>query len=175
MKDSVKLRTLGWIVFCAIFTLFSVSCHRATEKTGEKMVEKAFENATGQKADIDISEEKTVIETGSGSVEVDSKANSWPDEIPDEIPEFTYGKISAVTTSNIDGIKAWNIVFEEVKDGFIDKYDAKLKEKGFETVTMKMGEKGGSITGENEKYTIFMMGGEGNLSFAVSLKKRNSG
>jgi hypothetical protein len=37
---------------------------------------------------------------------------------------------------------------------------------------MKMGDNGGSITAENDKYTIFLMGGEGKLSIAVSIKKQ---
>jgi hypothetical protein len=37
---------------------------------------------------------------------------------------------------------------------------------------MKMGEKGGSITAESQKYNVFLMGGEGNMSLAVSIKKQ---
>jgi hypothetical protein len=59
-----------------------------------------------------------------------------------------------------------------VEAGFLDKYDAKLKEKGFETVIMKMGDKGGSITAESEKYGIFLMGGEGKISIGVTVKKQ---
>jgi hypothetical protein len=134
-------------------------------------MEKALENATGNKADVDLSSGKAVIETGQGRMEVDSNARSWPDDIPGDVPEFTFGKVNAVTTSNIDGNKAWNIVFDEVEDGFLDKYDSKLKEKGFETVLMKMGDKGGSIQAENDKYAVLLMGGEGKISIGVTLKK----
>jgi len=63
--------------------------------------------------------------------------------------------------------------FEEdpTVNDFIDKYDAVLKKKGFETVTMKMGDKGGSITADNGKYTVFLMGSEGSLSIGVSPKQ----
>jgi hypothetical protein len=59
-----------------------------------------------------------------------------------------------------------------LQDGFLDKYDAQLKEKGFETILMKMGDKGGSITAESDKYNVFLMGGEGTLSLSVSIKKQ---
>lgn len=172
MKNFLNVRTTGLIVLALVFTLFTLSCRRASEKTGEKLMEKALENATGNKADVDLSSGKAVIETGEGRMEVDSNAKSWPDEIPGDIPEFTYGKVVAVTTSTMDGSKSWNVVFENVEDGFLDKYDAKLKGKGFETVTMKMGDKGGSIQAENNKFTVFLMGGEGKISIGVSEKKQ---
>ena len=135
-------------------------------------MEKALENATGNKADVDLSSGKAVIETDQGKMVVDSNAKSWPDDIPGDVPEFNYGKVNAVTTSNIDGNKAWNIVFDEVEAGFLDKYDAKLKGKGFETVTMKMGDTGGSIQAESDKFTVFLMGGEGKTSIGVTVKKQ---
>lgn len=172
MKNFLNVKTTGLIALALVFTLFTLSCRRASEKTGEKLMEKALENATGNKADVDLSSGKAVIETGEGRMEVNSNAKSWPDEIPGDIPEFTYGKVVAVTTSTMDGSKSWNVVFENVEDGFLDKYDAKLKEKGFETVTMKMGDKGGSIQAENNKFTVFLMGGEGKISIGVSEKKQ---
>jgi len=135
-------------------------------------MEKALENATGNEADVDLSSGKAVIQTGDGEVEIDSNAKSWPSEIPGEVPEFKFGKVKAVTTSIIDGSKSWNIAFEEVQDGFLDKYEAQLKEKGFETIIMKMGDKGGTITAESDKYSVFLMGGEGNLSIGVTVKKQ---
>lgn len=171
MKNFLTIRTAGLILLSLVFTLFTLSCRRASEKTGEKLMEKALENATGQKTDVDLSSGKAVIETGKGKMEVDSEAKSWPDDIPDDIPEFTFGKVKGVTTSTMNDTKTWNVVYEEVQDGFIDKYDALLKEKGFETVIMKMGDKGGSIQAENEKYNVFLMGGEETLSVGVSIKK----
>jgi len=168
----IKIKTAGLIVLALGFALFTLSCRRAPEKAGEKIIENALENATGQKADVDLSKEKTVIETSAGRMEIDSKTTTWPAEIPDDVPEFKDGKIKAVTSSNMDNTTSWNIVYEEVADGFLEKYDAKLKEKGFETVLTKIGDKGGSIQAENEKYSVFLMGGEGNLSLGISVKKQ---
>ena len=172
MEIQTKIKTAGLFVLALVFTLFILSCQRASKKAGEKMMEKALENATGGKANVDINGEKTVIETSAGKMEVDGNANSWPGEIPGDVPEFTFGKVDAVTTSDVDGNKSWNIVYNDVEAGFLDKYDALLKEKGFETVTMKMGDKGGSITAEAQKYNVFLMGGEGKMSLAVTVKKQ---
>ncbi len=173
MKKLIKIKTIGLLVLSLVFTLWSVSCRRASEKTSEKLMEKLIENSTGNKADIDLSNEKAVIKTDAGSIEVDSNAKSWPDGIPDEVPEFTFGKVTAVTTTKMDDYQGWNVIFDEVGEGFIDKYDAKLKEKGFETVSMKVGDKGGSISAESGKFSILLMGDdEGKISLVVSAKKQ---
>jgi hypothetical protein len=171
MKISKKISITGLLITVAVLSCFLFSCRKASEKASEKMMEKAIENATGGKADVELGGEKVEITTSDGTFEMDGKAQSWPDEIPDDVPEFTYGKVKAVTTSTIDGVKSWNVIYEKLEDGFVDNYDSDLKEKGFETVTMKMGDNAGSITAENEKYNIFLMGSEGTLSIAVSLKQ----
>lgn len=172
MKKSLINMTTGLVVLTFVFTVLTISCQKASEKTSEKLMEKALENATGQKADIDLEKGKAVIQTGDGEVEIDSNAKSWPSEIPGDVPEFKFGKVIAVTTSIMDGGKSWNIAFEEVQDGFLDKYEALLKEKGFETIIMKMGDKGGTITAESDKYDVFLMGGEGNLSIGITVKNQ---
>ena len=170
---TTKNKGFARLIILAFATIFiSVSCHNKSEKAGEKLMENAIENATGKDAKVNIDKEKTVIETDAGKLEVDGNAKSWPNEIPGDIPEFKFGKIDAVTTRNFDNTKAWIVSFSELQDGFLDKYDAQLKDKGFETILMKMGDKGGSITAENEKYNVFLMGGEGTLSLSVTIKKQ---
>jgi hypothetical protein len=171
MKTTKKIGTAGLFAIALVFIIFTVSCQKASEKTGEKLMEKALENATGNEADVDLSSGKAVIQTGNGTMEVNSNAKSWPSEIPDDVPEFKFGKVIAVTTTTMDGNKSWNVSFDEVPDSFLDKYEAQLKEKGFETMIIKMGDKGGSITAETDKYAVFLMGGEGNLSIGISVKK----
>ena len=46
-----------------------------------------------------------------------------------------------------------------------------LKQNGFETTLFKIGDKGGSITAESKKFNVALMGGEGNVSVSVSIKK----
>ncbi|MBN1820868.1 MAG: hypothetical protein JXR31_10190 [Prolixibacteraceae bacterium] len=172
MKISKKISITGLLVIVAVLSCFTFSCRKASEKASEKLMEKTLENATGQKTDVDINGQNAIIKTEGSTINVDYNAKAWPKEIPGDVPEFTYGKVKGVTTTEIDGQKVWNINFDDVKEGFVDKYDAQLKEKGFETVTMKMGEKGGSITGEHEKYTIFLMGNDGTISLSLGLKPK---
>lgn len=171
MKKLQIIKTTGLIVLTLIFAVFTISCRNTSQKTGEKMMEKALENATGENADVDLSSGKAVIKTGDGEVVIDSNAKTWPTEIPGGVPEFKFGKVKAVTTSLVDGNKSWNVAFEDLQDGFLDKYEALLKQKGFETTIMKMGDKGGSVTGDSEKITVFLMGGDDNLSLSVTIKK----
>jgi len=119
---------------------------------------------------VDIDKDKTVIKSDEGTVEISSEASKWPGEIPGDIPEFRFGKVKGVTTSDLNNTKTWNVIFEDVEEGFLEKYESQLKEKGFKTMIVKVGEKGGTISGENDKYTVFLMGGEGNVSVAVSVK-----
>jgi hypothetical protein len=62
MKIQSQIRTAGLFALALVFSLFIFSCQRASQKTGEKMMEKALENATGGKANVNINGEKTVID-----------------------------------------------------------------------------------------------------------------
>jgi len=171
MKISKKTKSalLLTVAFVSCFMIFS--CQRGSKKASEKVMENAIENATGKDAKVDIDKEKVEIESGGNRMVVDGKANTWPNEIPGDVPEFKLGKIEAVTTSNLDGANTWTIAFKEVQNGFLEKYEAQLKDKGFETTIIKSGDKGGSIMAETKKYSVFLMGGEGSVSVSVNVKK----
>ena len=171
MKISKKAKShlLFSIAFVSCLLIFS--CQSGSKKAGEKVMEKAIENATGEDAKVNLDKEKAVIESGGNRVVVDGKASTWPGEIPGDVPEFKLGKIDAVTTSNVDGANSWTIAFSEVQNGFLEKYEAQLKDKGFETTVIKSGDKGGSIMAETKKYSVFLMGGEGTVSVSVNSKK----
>ena len=173
MKIIKKSGTAGLFVIALVAGLIIISCQRTSKKASEKMAENAIENATGKNADVDIDDEKTVIESGGNRIVVDGKANSWPKDIPGDVPEFKSGRIEALTTSsNSDGEKVWSITFTEVQDGFLDKYEAQLKDKGFETTIIKSGDKGGSVIGETNKFAVIVISGEGSATVSVSAKKQ---
>ena len=171
MKISKMTRSAGLLAIALLvcFTIFS--CQSGSKKVSEKTMEKAIENATGEDAKVDMDKEQTVIESGGNRMVVDGKATTWPKEIPGDVPEFKFGKVEAVTTSTVDGANTWTIAYKEVPDGFLDKYEAQLKEKGFETTIIKTGDKGGSIMAESKSYNVFLMGGEGTVSISVNVKK----
>lgn len=172
MKNIEKSGTAGLFVIALFAGLLIFSCQRTSKNASEKMAEKAIENATGENAKVDIDDEKTVIESGGNRLVVDGKANSWPKDIPGDIPEFKSGRIEAVTTSSSDGEKVWSITFTEVQGGFLDKYEAQLKDKGFETTIIKSGDKGGSVIGETKKFAVIVISDEGNATVTVNAKKQ---
>lgn len=171
MKIIKKVKSVGLFSLTFVLCFMIFSCKSGSKKVGEKVIEKAIENATGADAKVDLNDGKAVFQSGENKIEVDSKATRWPGEIPGEVPEFKLGKIAAVTTSNADGTNAWTIVYKEVQDGFLEKYEDQLKQNGFETTLFKIGDKGGSITAESKKFNVALMGGEGNVSVSVSIKK----
>lgn len=171
MKISKNPKSALLFAVAVVSCLMIFSCHSGSKKVSEKVMENAIENATGKDAKVDINKEKVVIESGGDRMVVDGKANTWPNEIPGDVPEFKLGKIEGVTTSNVDGANTWTIAFKEVQNGFLEKYEAQLKDKGFETTIIKSGDKGGSIMAETKKYAVFLMGGEGIVSVSVNVKK----
>lgn len=171
MKTSKKSKSVGLFAIALIVCLMFFSCRSGSKKAGEKVMENAIENATGEDAKVDLNKDKIVIESGGNRTEVNGQATSWPKEIPDEIPEFKHGRVEAVTTSTMDGTHVWTVAFKEVPDDFLENYEAQLKEKGFETTIIKSGDKVGSIMAETKKYSVFLMGGEGTVSISVSVKK----
>lgn len=170
MKNRTTYRMSGHFFLCLLLCFAFSSCRLGCKKAEESILEKAIENAGGEGAKVDIDKDKTVIKSNEGTFEVNTEASKWPGEIPGDIPEFKFGKVKGVTTSDLNNTKTWNVLFEDVEEGFLEKYDARLKEKGFKTTVVKVDEKGGTISGENDKYMVFLMGGEGNVSVAVSVK-----
>lgn len=170
MKTTSRITlTLGIFLMVAL-ALTMLSCGRSSKNTGEKLIEKAIEKETGENANVDLSGEKMVIESEGNRIEFDGDAKTWPAEIPADVPEFHFGKITGVTTTESEGAKTWTIIFEKMESGFLDKYNASLKEKGFEPTIMKVGDEAGTITVDTEKYGVFLMGDKNNASVAVQVK-----
>lgn len=170
MKTINPVKLISLITLSLTFILTISSCKNATEKAAEKILEKSIERSTGEIVDIDIENQTTVIETEEGRVEINALQNSWPKDIPSEIPEFNYGKITGVTSTTTDDNKTWTVVFTEVKKDAIDQYNKDLKGKGFKTQTVTMSGLGGTISAETEKMTIAVMIGEGEASVSVQVK-----
>ena len=115
------------------------SCKQAGKKTSEKMMEKTLEDATGGNSSVDIENNKITIEGDSMKAVIETKANTWPVQAPAEVPVFNIGKITHVTSSEYDDVKAWGILFEGVDINSIEKYQTQLKSAGFKTSKFIMG------------------------------------
>lgn len=138
-------------VLLAFFSL--ASCQRAAEKQQEKIAEKAIEQGSGGKADVDIDKDKITIETGEGKIEINNTANVWPSEVPSDVPELNVGKIVGTTTTNAEEGKNWSIRYEGVPLEELEKYAATLKGNGFKIQTIKSG-KGGMVNGEKGAISV---------------------
>jgi hypothetical protein len=158
------------LLFLALFTM-NYSCKNAGQKSAEQAMEQAIEQSTGEDADVNLSDQGATIHSGDVTSHIDAGANKWPADAPAEIPEFTFGKIKGVTTSDHPELYNWTIVYEEVPADAFKKYNDLLKAKGMETMFMDMAGQGGSITCEFGDLTISVMGGEGNAVVGFSKKK----
>ncbi|NTW82256.1 MAG: hypothetical protein HGB36_02675 [Chlorobiaceae bacterium] len=144
------------------------SCQK---KAGEVIMEKAIEQSTGNKVDIRSGGQNVTIESEGRKIEIQSNlSGTWPDDIPGDVPKFTYGKIKAVTRSDTPEGKSWSVVCENVPGNIIKNYETALKSSGFKTilttVTSDEGE-GGTVTGEKDKLNVALMTGNGNASLSV--------
>ncbi len=154
------------IIALALMTIFN-SCKKASEKTGEKMIETVM----GVDADVDMDDEKIVIKTDKGTFTSDATVRSWPKEISNDVPEFKDGKIVNVSTQEVKEGKNWTILFEEVEDKAFNEYEAKLKKNGFKVSSITMGGTNAHITGEKDDLFVIVMGGDGMASLSVGTNK----
>lgn len=147
----------------AIVTVIN-SCKRAAEKTSEKIIEKSI----GDEAKVAIEDEKIVIQTDEGTFTSDATIHTWPKEVPDDVPKFDYGKITSVTTQEMDDTKNWVIMYEEVSNGTLEKYKEALKTNGFKINYTTMAGTGGHLAAEKDQLMVMVMVGEGNASVTIS-------
>jgi len=157
-----------FILLLAIIVMFVFdSCKKASEKTGEKIIETAI----GNNADVDVDDEKIVIKTDEGTFTSDASANSWPDAIPNEVPEFKEGKIVNVSTQFVDNNKNWTLLYEDIPDKALNNYEAKLRKNGFKVSSITMGGTNAHVTGEKGDLIVIVMGGDGMASLSVGTNK----
>ncbi len=171
MKKQSYFLAAGMIfLFLAMITL-NYSCKNAGQRTAEQAMEQAIEQGTGEDADVNLSNQGATIHSGDVTSHIDATANTWPSDVPAEIPEFTFGKIKGVTTSDHPDMNIWTIVYEEVPADAFKKYNDLLRAKGWQTTFMDMAGQGGSITWESGDLALSVMGGDGTAVVGVSRKK----
>lgn len=145
-------------------------CQGAGDKAREKSLETAIESSSGEKADVDIDGKKVTIEGDNYKTELNTGGNKWPGEIPEDVPEFTYGVIDGTTTTETDEVHGWGINFRDVPKDAVEKYNTALKEKGFKTMKVIMDE-GGSVTGEKGNIIVSLISGEDMTHVSVQVTK----
>jgi hypothetical protein len=158
-----------WIrIMVAILTVSLFMMTACSQKTSEeKMAEKALELATGKDVDVKIQgdkAQKVQIEQNGSKTEMAETA-IWPVEMTKDVPQFTAGKIQRVVKTNEEGgIWTFNIYLVDINGDDIKSYAGAMKEKGWKTDIMQMGDKGGSLNGEK---------GTMGINFMYSLERKD--
>ncbi|NNL15934.1 MAG: hypothetical protein HKO81_04750 [Flavobacteriaceae bacterium] len=172
MKNNTSIRFRTGLYFIVSFiALACMTILFSCKKTAEKATEKIIEKSMGDDANVDIDDQKIVMETEEGTFTSDATVRSWPKEIPNEIPEFKFGKISNLSTQVMDEGKGWTFIFEEVGKNAMDDYKKLLKDKGFKVSSISMPGGQGQVTGEMGKTIVAMMAGENMATLNVSIEK----
>jgi hypothetical protein len=170
MKNPVKTSIGALIILALASGSLITSCKCSSEKTQEKMMEEALENASGEKTDVDINKDKVTIEGENYKAELNTKGGKWSDEIPDDVPEFTWGTIEHSTVSEAEGTKTYGLFYKDVDTAVLDKYDAALKKNGFKTMKMTM-DKGGTITAEKGKIIVTAVVSDNGAHIGVQIRR----
>jgi predicted small secreted protein len=125
-----------------IATVLSVpGCNFIKGKITDKVAEKLIENAAGEDVNVDIDEDKMVINGEDGS-EMVIGGTEWPAGIAGQtIPEFKDGKIESVADYGTSAIISISDVTKKEYDSYIEK----LKTEGF-TENTYSGEQDGTYT-----------------------------
>ena len=165
--NPISLTRVMAILVAILLVTLSTSCKRAAEKTQEKIIEKAI----GDKAKVDLDDEKIMIETEDGTFTADATIQSWPKEIPNEVPEFKNGKIVMVNTQNMKEGKNWVIIFEDVSSNATAKYKENLESNGFNINFTTTAGTGTHFAAEKDNITVMLMGDEGGASITVGIQE----
>ncbi len=164
--NPMSLTRLMTIILAISIVAVATSCKRAAEKTHEKIIEKAI----GNDAEVDLDDEKIVIKTDEGTFTTDANIQSWPKEIPNEVPEFKYGKIVVVNTQNMEEGKNWVVIFEDVSPDENMKYKEKLESSDFKINFTTTAGSGTHFAAEKDNITVILMGDEGSASISVGIQ-----
>jgi len=164
----------SWLFLCLLMAGLALplltGCHGSGEKAQEKSLEAAIESSSGEKAEVDIDGQNITIESDNYSAKINTQGDTWPSEIPDDVPEFTYGTIQGITTTDVEGAHGWGMNYRDVAAGAIEKYNSDLKQKGFKTVKVIMDE-GGSVTGEKDNIIVSVISGDDMTHVSVQVAK----
>jgi hypothetical protein len=166
MKPNTFIKAHRTILLALIMgsaTLFN-SCKKAAEKTTEKMIERSM----GGDAKVDIDDQKVVIKTDEGTFTTDANVHSWPNDVPDNVPEFKDGKVMGATTQTMEGAKNWMIMFEKVANEALEVYKKQLENAGFTISFTTVAGSGGQLGAEKDDLSVMLMIGDGNATVTVS-------
>lgn len=123
------------------------------EEVSENITEEILEETVGGDAEVDIEDDSFTWESeeGSGSV---GEATEWPDDIPGDIPEFTYASIISYFTLGDETGSGWTLTFEDAESGAVDSYESDLTSDGWEITSTFNTNDVEMISAEKDNYTV---------------------
>ncbi|MFH1680368.1 MAG: hypothetical protein ABIH26_06960 [Candidatus Eisenbacteria bacterium] len=128
------------------------------EKAAEEMVERMIEKSGGEDADVDVDEGKITMKSKDYEME-SAEATEWPDDLPGDVPRFSYGKVERIARmeAKAEGARSFNIWLRDVDADAASKYMADLEKAGWETMQVDMGDKGGMVSGQKGEIAVNFM------------------
>lgn len=190
-------RTIAAGVGLAASLFLVAGCGAAVDKVAEKATEKAIENESGGKVDIDTDSGKVKVKTDKGTYESDGNGNvkisgedgntnftagdgtKLPEDWPDELAPPDGTKLISASTSESGGKQVMTVMGEidapvkDVYDGLKDQ----LEGAGFEFSADSFGTAGGgsygALAGKSDQWevnaSITSSGSDGKTTVSMSL------
>ncbi len=149
-------RTVGILVAVLMLGLvMAAGCGKKSSE--EKLMERALEMGGGKDVDVKLRGEKVTVTSDGRKTEL-TETNEWPSGLTDEVPKFTAGRIKHVVQTHNQG-ESWqyNVHLADISMQDLRDYEKELKNKGWETQLMELGEAGGSVNAQKGAMGITMM------------------
>jgi hypothetical protein len=136
-----------------ILVLSTLLLNGCGKKAEEKMMEKVLKGTTGKETKVDIRGNNIRIEDKDSKTEM-SSTTTWPPEMFADVPQFTAGTIRHVIKGQEGRVQKFNIFFVGIKEDSVKQYADVLKEKGWQSDLMQMGNKGGMLNAQKGNIVI---------------------
>ena len=161
-------------ILLTILLAFTVTfgCRNANEKRAEKFAEEIMEKASGEEVDVDIDSENFTIKTEDGTLTSNVGDKKWPSEIPEEIPEFSFGSVEQVIFHDMDDGKMWTMMVQRVPANVLTKYQKELKKNGFTCNLVSHNNEEGMLSAQKGDLNVAVMAAEGSASVSVAIEKK---
>jgi hypothetical protein len=124
-----------------------MSCYEECEMYGGGSANVAM---CKENCDAAFASENSVWDKTFEDYEEESTAGSWPSDMPNEVPEFTYGD----TLESNSGMGAYFVDFENVPSTALESYKSDLEDAGWRASIMKITN---TLSGSTDDYTIQVM------------------
>ncbi len=166
MSQQVFFRFTAFVAMLTFVSLLG-ACDHKPEPASQSAV-------PTESSSSDLGRPAVTIETGGRSVEITEKAETWPEEIPGDVPKLVSGNIRKIIRTETPKGSSWDMAIDGLSTHVLKAYAEALKTAGFETTSMivpqKDGERG-SVTGLKDDVSVVLIASGGNASLSVIQKQ----